>query len=673
MKKLLIGLLILIVCIPELFGKNYYFSSEGNDTYSVMQAQNPATPWKSLEKLNSIMKILEPGDSVLFRRGDVFVGIISVSKSGLELKPIVFAAYGNKSKPDPEINGRIKLGNWTQYEKNIWVTDASHLTSTVNYFTIDNKAYAMGRFPNADETPDGYMHIESADSTLNITDTELSEETDWTGGELVIKPKRWLIDRNPITKHVGNTIWYHAFSRYVPAKGFGYFIQNHIKTLDRFGEWYLDTLSKKMYVYLGEKSPKNFTFQGSRYENLLEINNQVNIEINRLSFVGANKNSVNLNNAKWIKIRNCTMKYSGMNGINGSLAENVLIENNKVLDVSNSGMSFMRGCSNIVVRGNTIKRCGIIDGTGPSGNSKTVGVSIGGDNNLLEYNTIDSIGYIGLIFSGNDVLIKNNIISNFTMNKDDGGGIYTVSGKSRGRDFKNRKIIGNIVMHGIGNGAGTSRPEFKSAIGIYMDDGTSYVDIYDNIVGYCAEIGIFLHDARFVNVKNNLAFNCDIPFAMHQDLVWEGGSMIFNEVKKNIFVSPESNSLLESFRTQEDNIKNFGNLDSNYFWYAAKNPQDSLRYFKETTWKSKYQNYSIQEWKQKYPFDHHSEFNEVDAKNFNKKTRVEYNPTRKLKNINLGASVYKNIDGKKVSGKITLKPFEWVFLVRDDKFKDKSN
>ncbi len=665
MKKLWISFLILIVCIPAFSIRKFYFSSSGNDNYSLIQAQNPATPWRSLEKLNSIMSILEPGDSVLFRRGDVFVGTITVTKSGSESKPIVFAAYGNKNKPDPEINGRMNISQWSKTEKNIWVADASHLASAVNYFTIDNKAYAMGRFPNADETPDGYMHIESADSTLSITDNELKGEPDWTGAELVIKPKRWLIDRNPITKHEDHTLWYKAFSRYVPAKGFGYFIQNHIRTLDKFGEWFYDTLSKKMYLHLGDKSPKDYTIQGSRYENLLEINNQSNVEIYGLSFVGANKNSVNLNNVKGIVIRNCVMKYSGMNGINGSLAENILIENNKVLDVSNSGLTFMRGCSNIIVRGNTIKRCGIIDGAGPSGNSKTVGVSIGGDNNLLEFNTIDSIGYIGLIFTGDNVLIKNNTISNFTMNKDDGGGIYTVSGKKRGRDFKNRKIIGNIVMHGIGNGAGTSRPEFKSAIGIYMDDGTSYVDIYDNIVGYCAEIGIFLHDARFVNVKNNLAYACDIPFAMHQDLIWEGGSMISNVIRKNIFVSPESNSFLESFRTQEDNIKNFGDLDSNYFWYPSKNIEDTLRYFKETTWKSKYQNYSIRDWKQKYPFDQHSGFNEMEVKEFNKKIRIEYNPTIKRKNINLGTNIYRDIEGEKVMDKITIKPFEWIFLVED--------
>ncbi|MGH2563259.1 MAG: hypothetical protein ACRDE5_02020, partial [Ginsengibacter sp.] len=288
-------------------------------------------------------------------------------------------------------------------------------------------------------------------------------------------------------------------------------------------------------------------------------------------------------------------------------------------------MYFIRDCSNTIIRGNMIKRCGIIDGTGPSGNSKTEGLALGGNNNIIEYNVIDSIGYIGLYFSGDDVLVKNNVISNFTMSKDDGGGIYVISGKKPRKPFKNRKIIGNIVMNGIGNGAGTSRSKFRSAIGIYMDDGTNHVDILDNIVGNCAEIGIFLHDASFINVQNNLSYNCDIPFAMHQDVIWEEGSMHNNEIENNIFVSSMENPLLESFRTQENNVVNFGKLDNNYFLYPSSLSSIQQKLFKEVIERSKVLKYDITEWQQKYSYEKNSLFNEIDPQDFGKKIRIEYN------------------------------------------------
>lgn len=75
-------LLLAFFILAKANANNYYFSSsEGNDWRPAIEAQNPATPWKSLNKLDSIFSILQPGDSVLFKRGDVFYG--SVYKLGL--------------------------------------------------------------------------------------------------------------------------------------------------------------------------------------------------------------------------------------------------------------------------------------------------------------------------------------------------------------------------------------------------------------------------------------------------------------------------------------------------------------------------------------------------------------------------------------------------------------
>ena len=60
--------------------RNFYFSSvTGDDSRSEAQAQNTATPWKSLKKLNSFFPNLQPGDAILFHRGETFDGNIEIA------------------------------------------------------------------------------------------------------------------------------------------------------------------------------------------------------------------------------------------------------------------------------------------------------------------------------------------------------------------------------------------------------------------------------------------------------------------------------------------------------------------------------------------------------------------------------------------------------------------
>ncbi|MGI6316657.1 MAG: right-handed parallel beta-helix repeat-containing protein [Christensenellales bacterium] len=73
----------------------YYVDSYlGNDNFS---GTSPEAPWYSLNKANSVM--LQPGDSLLFRRGGVWVGKLSPKGSGTEGAPITLGAYSEGAKP----------------------------------------------------------------------------------------------------------------------------------------------------------------------------------------------------------------------------------------------------------------------------------------------------------------------------------------------------------------------------------------------------------------------------------------------------------------------------------------------------------------------------------------------------------------------------------------------
>lgn len=85
-----------MMLIPSIcFGRKFYFSASGSDSYTSSQAQNPATPWKTLTKLQSFSGSMLAQDSFLFKRGDAFADSLTLfNKSNL-----YFGDYGAGEKP----------------------------------------------------------------------------------------------------------------------------------------------------------------------------------------------------------------------------------------------------------------------------------------------------------------------------------------------------------------------------------------------------------------------------------------------------------------------------------------------------------------------------------------------------------------------------------------------
>src|SRR5690554_1943923 len=89
-----------LACCNLGHAATYYFSSiEGNDARTAVQAQDPSTPWKTISKLNAVFSTLKPGDRILFKRGETFLGSINLIKSGASGNHLVIGAYGSGAKP----------------------------------------------------------------------------------------------------------------------------------------------------------------------------------------------------------------------------------------------------------------------------------------------------------------------------------------------------------------------------------------------------------------------------------------------------------------------------------------------------------------------------------------------------------------------------------------------
>src|SRR4051794_10047137 len=127
-------------------------------------------------------------------------------------------------------------------------------------------------------------------------------------------------------------------------------------------------------------------------------------------------------------------------------------------------------------------------------------------------NKVINSGFMGIMFMGNNNLIQNNYVDTFCTVLDDGGGIYTFNYTLPGQQpakCYNRKIVSNIVLHGIGAKEGTydTNPNYLPAEGIYLDDYTNNVQVLNNTVAYCSNAGIYVHNARNFTLIDNVMYN----------------------------------------------------------------------------------------------------------------------------------------------------------------------
>ena len=113
------------------WGTTYYVSSSsGNDANSGIAA---SAAWQTLAHVNA--QTFQAGDSVLFKRGDVWNASLIVPSSGTQGNPIAFDAYGTGAAPNFTGWYAIPPSAWQQVYgvANAWKAPVLSTYTTVNF------------------------------------------------------------------------------------------------------------------------------------------------------------------------------------------------------------------------------------------------------------------------------------------------------------------------------------------------------------------------------------------------------------------------------------------------------------------------------------------------------------------------------------------------------------
>ena len=539
----------------------YYFSVGGNDSYTAAQAQNPSTPWKSIDKLNASYSVFQPGDVIAFKRGETFYGSINVAVSGSQSAPITFTAFGSGNKP--VITGFATLTGWTAAGSNKYEATTPSLGANLNMVVVNGVSKAAGRYPNPTAANKGYLYFQSASGNTSITHDALSG-SNYNDGEVVIRKTRWVLDRNKIQSHNGSVITYTSQSGYAADQGFGYFIQNHPATLDVENEWYYNAANRKFGIFASSGAASLNMVQVASVDVLVQVQGQSNITFDNLSFSGSNTNTFYLKNAGQLRVTNCDLLYNGRNAFTAENTNNITVEQ-CTIDQTNNIAFHGNGSNYTTIKSNRISNTGVLAGMGDGDAGSYEGLMISGNNNTITLNEIKNTGYIPITFSGDAIVIAKNFISDYAYVKDDGGGIYTWNNGPNPPQNVNRTISENIVLNGLGAPEGTSDISLKFAHGIYIDDNSKNVNIDGNTVANCGSYGLYIHNARDLSITKNLVYNNRVQIVMQHDDIAPNSPVANNTVSGNNFFALQPNQVVAEYKTRNDDLANFGTFNNNYY------------------------------------------------------------------------------------------------------------
>ncbi len=259
----------------------YYVSTAGTDSNS---GTSPSLAWKTVSKVNNMLPLLKPGDSVLFQRGgvwrDAFIeclndvrvssGMTTASKppicSGSSSAPLTIGSYGLASLAKPVIDGADPLVlEWSSIGGSTYT--ASFTGDAPSKLFVDS---AVTQSTQLLPVPN-YVGSYSASATYSYLDAVLS------GGSLYVYGAMSPASGTAVTDltswaNLTNTVAGNTSQTFLPSNTG---VSNVLATP---GSWYVS--GSTLYVHLLDGSdPSLHNFEGTRrsYGVLLEGTNYVTV------------------------------------------------------------------------------------------------------------------------------------------------------------------------------------------------------------------------------------------------------------------------------------------------------------------------------------------------------------------------------------------------------------
>lgn len=684
----------------------YVSSSTGSDSNNGLSA---GSPFASINHVNTLN--LQPGDTVLFKCGDAWhAESLVIVHSGTAGSPITFGSYPAACATKPVLSGAQSITGWSPYNSNIYIANLSTggnaglFPEGINQLFQGETRLPFGRWPNLSDGNGGYATIDGQ-SGNNISDNQLPAGN-WSGARAHIKGMRWYILNRRVDSSSGTTLTLNAYPDcWDGCQGWGYFLNNHLSTLDQEGEWYYDEASHQVYLYHSGGTPSNIegsvVIEGADegfYGGIIlgqhlfnEIHYVVidNLEVSRWFDNGITtpRNLESEDNSD-ITIRNVVIKDVDNAGIffatwvwNAGAnsgwrgGRNILVENSVIERANHTAVNSYT--TNSTFRDNTIRDIALIENLGRDGMGCAIDQgggfctrdgmamrfpvdkpALSGFGNTIEYNHLERTGSSGIQIFGANSVVQYNYIQESGYAKGDNGSI-SVYGNNNFTDTYAHDITiqHNIVVSATGNTDGASsyfQPRF--GVGIYIDNYANNITVADNTVIASTIDGILFQNARGT-ITGNTVYNNNAGTMSRGQIGLYSSSTQIASFQNNVLYGLnviDNFTFAKTLHTENADASNISVSDNNYYFNPYRSDNISVGFTLHT----------LAQWQTLSGLDANSKTNWFNLNvGDDPLSHIFYNNTKDSLVIDLGNRLYLDLDQNPVMDSITLAPFTSSVLV----------
>lgn len=627
MKKTIFTFLLLLIFLSGE-SATYYIKNAGNDANTGL---SDAQAW-TYTKLSSFVPAA--GDNILLHRGETFNGLLMLGRSATSTNRVTYGAYGSGAKPI--ITTMTTLSGWTLHSGKIY--KVSGVPANCDIVTIDGVSISMGKFPqNGEGTFESYTGITS------ITDNQLTNTPNFTGGEVVIWKSNWTIDRGPITNHTNSVITYTSGSTYAVQSSGGqkYYIQRSLNTLTYQGAWYCD--GTNFYMYFENNDPNNFVVKAGTSDYTIYGTGKSYNTVRDIEVQGGNLAAIYITSLNGFSFRNSTLKNAGLLGLTATSSTTITtVDSCAISYVNGTGISIISNGS--YIGNSTFDRCGQFAGMGEAGGGSHYAIYTKGTNNITEYNNITNTGYIPIYYVSSGSIVRYNVVDTYpTLGLNDGGGIYTFESV---RPQTAKKCYSNVIANSTANG-------------LYSDGIANNVEFYNNIVYNVDKWAMHMNMPTNNSVHDNTFYDFGLAGIdiTNQTLLGVYYTASGNTVYNNLVIQANATQKFYSLQdAQANNILTFGT--SNYNVFVADSLATTVFYNLYVLPSFHSTSYILANWQALTSKELNSTYTKI-----NTSTAIFlYNDTRIPKDFPIvGAKI--DLNGTVYTTSVTLQPYTSVLLL----------